>query len=118
MWYKEDVDGGERTQTSNFVLWNLRSRSREQLKPKKNSRWHELELRMKVASEGNKWAVSSHRSDATENEVALRALTLDQVRQIDSLLWELGPFAELRLVKTDGKLRYMLRLQSESLCPP
>jgi hypothetical protein len=47
--------------------------------------------------------------------VTLRALTVEQVKRIDDALIELGPFAEVRLIKAKGKLRFIQLLESRSL---
>jgi len=47
----------------------------------------------------------------------LKVLTIDQVRQIDAILTELGPFGEVRLAKVQGKLHSIRILESESLLP-
>ena len=43
----------------------------------------------------------------------LRVLTARQVEQIDEALATLGPFAEVRLIKNRGKLRFIQKLESE-----
>jgi hypothetical protein len=43
----------------------------------------------------------------------LRVLTTSQVEQIDDALATLGPFAEVRLIKHRGKLRFIQKLDSE-----
>ena len=48
----------------------------------------------------------------------LRVLTQDQVRQIDAILTEMGPFGEVRLVIEEGRLHSIRTLESESLLPP
>lgn len=45
----------------------------------------------------------------------LRILTAWQIQKIDRTLEEAGPFAEVRLIKRDGKLRFIERLESENL---
>lgn len=44
----------------------------------------------------------------------LKMLTTEQIRQIDQALADLGPFAEVRLIKNKGKLRFIQRVDSES----
>lgn len=53
-------------------------------------------------------AVEQHRG-------TLKMLTLQQVRQIDEALALLGPFGEIRLIKERGLLRFIDKLDSESL---
>lgn len=45
----------------------------------------------------------------------LRILTAWQIQKIDRTLEEAGPFAEVRLIKREGKLRFIERLESENL---
>lgn len=45
----------------------------------------------------------------------LRVLTLTQIRQIDDALAELGPFAEVKIIKNKGKLRFIQKTESESM---
>jgi hypothetical protein len=45
----------------------------------------------------------------------LRVLTRQQIEQIDAALAELGPFSQVRLIKEKGKLRFIERLESESV---
>ena len=42
-------------------------------------------------------------------------LNLDQIRQIDRALAEVGDFGEVRLVKAKGKLRFIQKLDSEEV---
>lgn len=48
----------------------------------------------------------------------LKFLTSRQIQQIDEALAGVGPFAEVRLVKNRGKLRFIQKLESESLLGP
>jgi hypothetical protein len=48
----------------------------------------------------------------------LRVLTALQVEQIDRALASLGPYAEVRLIKNNGKLRFIQKLDSESALGP
>ena len=45
----------------------------------------------------------------------LRVLTPQHVTKIDQALARLGPFGEVRLIKSKGKLRFIQRMESESL---
>ena len=51
-------------------------------------------------------------------ERPLKFLTGHQIQQIDEALARVGPFAEVRLVKNRGKLRFIQKLESESLLGP
>ncbi len=56
------------------------------------------------------------RNDAGDTFVLqrpLRVLTTCQVEQIDDALATLGPYAEVRLIKHRGKLRFIQKLDSE-----
>jgi hypothetical protein len=46
---------------------------------------------------------------------SLKALTPEQIREIDRALEEVGPFGEVRLVKAKGKVRFIQRLESREL---
>jgi hypothetical protein len=48
----------------------------------------------------------------------LRILTAHQICQIDDALAGLGPFAEVRLIKNRGKLRFIQKVDSESVLGP
>ena len=48
----------------------------------------------------------------------LRLLTKWHIQQIDEALASTGPFAEIRLVKNKGKLRYIQTLESEGVLEP
>lgn len=48
----------------------------------------------------------------------LLVLTPLQVEQIDRALASLGPFAEVRLIKNKGKLRFIQKLDSETALEP
>ncbi len=48
----------------------------------------------------------------------LRPLTEWHIQRIDEALASTGPFAEIRLVKTKGKLRFIQVLESESVLEP
>jgi len=48
----------------------------------------------------------------------LRVLTSWQIQKIDDALAGLGPFAEVRLVKNRGKLRFIQKVESESMLGP
>jgi hypothetical protein len=48
----------------------------------------------------------------------LRVLTPRQIQQIDGALADLGPFAEVRLIKNKGKLRFIQKVESESALGP
>jgi hypothetical protein len=45
----------------------------------------------------------------------LKVLTSWQIQKIDDALAGLGPFAEVRLVKNRGKLRFIQKVESESM---
>ncbi len=45
----------------------------------------------------------------------LKILTLTQIQQIDDALAALGPYAEVKLIKNKGKLRFIEKTESESL---
>ena len=45
----------------------------------------------------------------------LSVLKLEHIRQIDDALAELGPFGEIRIIKQRGKLRFIQRIESESI---
>ena len=48
----------------------------------------------------------------------LKVLTSRQIEKIDDALAGLGPFAEVRLVKSQGKLRFIQKVESESMLGP
>jgi hypothetical protein len=48
----------------------------------------------------------------------LKILTALQICQIDDALAKLGPFAEVRLIKNRGKLRFIQKVDSESVLGP
>jgi len=48
----------------------------------------------------------------------LEILSPCQIAQIDQALAELGPFSEVRLIKSRGKLRFIQKVESEELLPP
>ena len=58
-------------------------------------------------------------SESKEYPIVLRrplqVLTVVQVEQIDRALASLGPFAEVRLIKNKGKLRFIQKLDSETV---
>ena len=45
----------------------------------------------------------------------LRVLTPGQIQKIDDALAGLGPFGEIRLIKNKGKLRFIQKVESESI---
>ena len=47
----------------------------------------------------------------------LSVLGLEHIVAIDEALHSIGPFGEVRLIKKGGKLRYIEKLESESLTP-
>jgi hypothetical protein len=63
-----------------------------------------------VAGKNTRYTVSLDRP--------LKFLTSRQIQQIDEALARVGPFAEVRLVKNRGKLRFIQKLESESLLGP
>ena len=48
----------------------------------------------------------------------LRLLTEWHIQRIDEALASTGPFAEIRLVKNKGKLRFIQTLESEGMLEP
>jgi hypothetical protein len=48
----------------------------------------------------------------------LKVLTPRQIQEIDDALVRSGPFAEVRLVKNRGKLRFIQKVESESMLGP
>ena len=48
----------------------------------------------------------------------LRSLTAWHIQRIDQALASTGPFAEIRLVKNKGKLRFIQTLESEGMLEP
>lgn len=48
----------------------------------------------------------------------LKFLTGRQIEQIDEALFSVGSFAEVRLIKNRGKLRFIQKLESESMQVP
>ncbi len=44
----------------------------------------------------------------------LHVLTFRQVRQIDDALASLGPYAEVKLIKDNGRVRFIQKTESES----
>ena len=48
----------------------------------------------------------------------LKVLTPGQIQRIDDALAGLGPFAEVRLIKNKGKLRFIQKVESESILGP
>jgi len=45
----------------------------------------------------------------------LRLLNPRQIAIIDAALAQVGPFGEVRLVKNKGKLRFIVKVESESI---
>ena len=45
----------------------------------------------------------------------LKVLTAWQIQKIDDALAGSGPFAEVRLIKNQGKLRFIQKIESESM---
>lgn len=45
----------------------------------------------------------------------LSVLKFEHIRQIDDALAKLGPFGEVRLIKQRGKLRFIQKVESESI---
>ena len=45
----------------------------------------------------------------------LSVLKSGHIRQIDDALAELGPFGEVRIIKQRGKLRFIQKVESESI---
>lgn len=48
-------------------------------------------------------------------EKPLRMLTADHIMRIDEALIRIGTFGEVRLIKDDGRLRYILTLRSKDI---
>ena len=48
----------------------------------------------------------------------LSMLKLEHIRQIDDALAEVGPFGEVRIIKQHGKLRFIQKVESESMLGP
>jgi len=48
----------------------------------------------------------------------LKVLTSRQIQKIDDALVRSGPFAEVRLVKNRGKLRFIQKVESDSMLGP
>ena len=48
----------------------------------------------------------------------LEVLSPRQIMQIDQALAELGPFSEVRLIKSRGKLRFIQKVESQDLARP
>jgi hypothetical protein len=46
---------------------------------------------------------------------SLKVLTPEQIQKIDDALAGLGPFGEIRLIKNKGKLRFIQKVESESI---
>ena len=67
------------------------------------------------------WAMRSTVGDDRRTLVLsqpLRLLTEWHIQQIDEALASTGPFAEIRLVKNKGKLRFIQTLESEGMLEP
>jgi hypothetical protein len=45
----------------------------------------------------------------------LRVLKSEHIRQIDDALAELGPFGEVRIIKQRGNLRFIQKVENESI---
>jgi len=50
----------------------------------------------------------------SEDLANLNMLSPEQIRLVDRLLTELGPFGEIRLIKAKGKVRFVQTLSSAS----
>jgi hypothetical protein len=48
----------------------------------------------------------------------LSVLKFEHIKKIDDALAELGPFGEVRIIKQRGKLRFIQKVESESLLGP
>jgi hypothetical protein len=48
----------------------------------------------------------------------LSVLKLEHIKRIDDALAELGPFGEVRIIKQRGKLRFIQKVESESMVGP
>jgi hypothetical protein len=47
--------------------------------------------------------------------ISLKVLSRSQIKRIDEMLSELGPFGELRLIVRKGRLRFIERVESIDL---
>lgn len=69
-----------------------------------------------VRSDSDRSPVTPTTVERTGNHdlAPLKALTWQQVELIDAALFRAGPFAEVRLIKKKGKLRFIQKLESQS----
>jgi hypothetical protein len=65
--------------------------------------------------EQGKQVTKSDASFTLALEEPLKVLTSRQIQKIDDALAGLGPFAEARLIKNRGKLRFIQKMESESI---
>ena len=63
-------------------------------------------------------AYSAPETRSTGAALRLEILTPELIDQIDRALAELGPFAEVRLIKARGRLRFIEKVDSESVIEP
>jgi hypothetical protein len=62
-----------------------------------------------------KQATQSDAPFAMALDKPLKVLTAWQIQKIDDALAALGPFAEVRLIKNRGKLRFIQKVESENI---
>ena len=48
-------------------------------------------------------------------DLSLKVLNSGQIQRIDSMLDEMGPFGELRLIKKKGRVRFIEKVESFDL---
>jgi hypothetical protein len=59
--------------------------------------------------------IDTTKTSGWSTTLALKVLNCSQVQRIDSMLDELGPFGELRLIKRKGQLRFIEKVESFDL---
>ena len=79
--------------------------------------WNTLVERKRRMGQG-KQATKSNAPFTLALDKPLKVLTSGQIQKIDEALAGLGPFAEVRLIKNRGKLRFIQKLESESILGP
>jgi hypothetical protein len=65
-----------------------------------------------------KQATNGHAPVTLPLDKPLKVLTSRQIQRIDDALVGLGSFAEVRLIKNRGKLRFIQKVESESMLGP
>ena len=73
------------------------------------SRWN-MEVRTEMAEDK-----SSETLPILTLDRPLSVLKFEHIKQIDDALAELGPFGEVRIIKQRGKLRFIQKVESESI---